>query len=149
MVVNGVNGVKRVPNWGLPVMGIAMVLVVAQFVSEMHKELKWRADRRQRMNMGANIRLRMSETENISMCNYSDIFRSQAYDPNGCFARVNKAWAQVLETRRRDADKYSWFNESIEIPAPTMPYAVPQIVGIRGTRNASLDRQHVFMSNAR
>ena len=126
--VNGVYAVKRVRNCGLPAMLLVMVFVVAQFVSDVQKELHWHADRRQRINKRASMPWRMAETENISMCNYSDIFRSQAYDADGCFARVNKAWAQVLETRRRDADKYGWFNKSINIPAPTLPYAVPQHV---------------------
>ena len=45
MVVNEGNRVPRVPNWGLQVMGVAMVLVVAQFVLEVHEELQWRASR--------------------------------------------------------------------------------------------------------
>ena len=45
MVVTRLDRVTRVPNWGLQVMGVALVLVMAQFVSEVHEELQWRASR--------------------------------------------------------------------------------------------------------
>jgi len=40
--------------------------------------------------------------------NIEDIFGSEVYDSNGCFAHVDAAWAKTLETRRAAANKYDW-----------------------------------------
>ena len=114
MVFRRSNKVTLVRNFDLQILGVAIVLLMMCIVTIVYQEAhssEWRANRRQQKNMNENIFL-----ENITMCNYSEVFGSLAYDVNGCFSRVNNAWKQVLDIRRRDADKYGWFNQTSKIP---------------------------------
>lgn len=115
MIYKKKNTVSLVRKCDLQIMGVVIVLLITCIVLVVYQEthsFEWRANRRQQRNMYNNVFL-----ENTSMCNYSEVFGSQAYDVNGCFAQVNKAWKKVLEIRRRDADKYGWFNQTSEITA--------------------------------
>ena len=46
------------------------------------------------------------------------LFGARAYDPQGCFAQVDAAWAGVLRERRRAAAQYAWVGPTNASAAP-------------------------------